>query len=170
MATDELVTYLNDHLSGASAALAVLERLISAADSAGDRRFFEDLKAEIEEDASTLEGLIERLGGKRNLVRQAGGLIAEKFAALKLRFDDPEGSGLSHFEAVEMLALGILGKRALWRVLRAAAADLPELGPLEYEMLEIRAQQQHDRVEARRVAAGRRIFTRAKTEASARES
>lgn len=165
MASDELVLYMNDHLSGAAAALSLIDRLIDGSQSAEDRRLLEALKAEIEEDASTVERLIHELGGERSSVRQAGGWISEKLAALKLRFDDPAGARLSRFEALEMLALGILGKRALWRVLRSA--NLPQLRSLDLEALEGRAQRQHDLVDDERLVLGRRLFAPAGNEAPA---
>ena len=55
------------------------------------------------------------------------------------------------FEARETLALGILGKRALWRALSIVApADL-RLSGVDFDALAARAQAQHDRVEERRL-------------------
>ena len=159
MANDELQTYINDHLGGSAAAVEMLEHLIGAAgDDADERRFFETLRAEIEADRKTLEQLLERVGGHRSAIRQVGGWLGEKLVSLKMRWDDPGGRRLNYLQALETLALGVLGKRALWRVLGSTAGALPVLRGVDFAQLEARAQDQHDRLDARRIAAGRRLF------------
>jgi hypothetical protein len=158
MAHDALRTYLNDHLGGATGALQLLEHLADSAESPGDKQFFGNLHAEISEDRDILMGLIERTGKQPSGLRQAGGWIAAKVGQLKLAVDTPAAGTLDHFEALEVLCLGILGKRALWRALRTVA-HLPELQGLDLPQLEGRALDQHDRVEARRVAAAPHALT-----------
>lgn len=147
-----LHTYLNDHLGGATAALQLLEHLADSAETPADRTFFHDLQAEISEDSKILEGLIEKTGKRPSGLRQAGGWIAAKLGQLKLAADNPKAGTLDYFEALEVLSLGILGKRALWRAL-ATVAQLPELQGLDLARLEQRAIDQYERVEGRRVAA-----------------
>lgn len=158
MEHEGLWTYLNDHLGGASGALQLLQHLADSAESPADKQFFLELHGEISEDNRILKGLIEKTGKQPSGLRQAGGWIAAKVGQLKLAVDNPVGGTLDHFQALEVLALGILGKRALWRAL-GTVAHLPELQGLDLPQLEARALGQHDRVEARRVAAAPHALT-----------
>lgn len=159
MATDALRTYLNDHLGGASAALQLLEHMAGAARLAEDREFFQTLHAEIAEDREVLSQLISAAGGQASAVRQAGGWLAAKAGEWKLAFDNPVRGTLDRFEALEALALGILGKRSLWSALRMLTPAPPELQGLDLEALERRAREQHERVEARRLDSARRALS-----------
>ena len=158
MGHEALRTYLNDHLAGATGALQLLEHLADSAESPADKQFFVNLHAEVSEDRDLLTGLIERTGKQPSGLRQAGGWIAAKVGQLKLAVDNPAAGTLDYLEALEVLCVGILGKRALWRALRTVA-DLPELQGLDFPQLEARALDQHDRVEARRVAAAPHALT-----------
>jgi hypothetical protein len=159
MGHDELRTYLSDHLAGSVSAVKVLDHLLDGADAPDERQFFGWLRHEIEEDRAVLTQVLERSGGHPSTLRQAGAWVTEMLAQAKLRLDDPSGHRLSYFEALEGLALGILGKRALWRALGAVSAQLPELAGTDLDRLASRAQDQHDRVEGRRLAAARRVLT-----------
>jgi hypothetical protein len=158
MAHDELRTYLSDHLAGSVSALKVLDHLLESADAPEERQFFGWLRHEIEEDRAALTQVLERFGGHPSTLRQAGAWVTEMLSQAKLRIDDPSGHRLAYFEGLEGLALGILGKRALWRALGAVSGQLPELAGTDLDRLASRAQDQHDRVEGRRIAAARRVL------------
>lgn len=159
MATDALRTYLNDHLGGSAAGLQLLEHLATAARVPADKEFFLALHAEISEDRDVLDRLIKEAGGQASTVRQAGGWLAAKMGELKLAFDNPVRGTLDRFEALEAIALGILGKRALWSALRTLTPTPPELQGVDLDALERRAREQHDRVEARRLESARRALS-----------
>jgi hypothetical protein len=59
--------------------------------------------------------------------RKAMAWMGEKLAEIKLRLDDPGCGPLHLLEALEAIAIGIEGKRALWRAL--AAARISGLSP-----------------------------------------
>ena len=65
---------------------------------------------------------------------------------------------LGTFEALETLALGILGKLALWRALAVVAATDARLRGIDFDSLAARAQAQHARVEERRIEAALTAF------------
>ena len=153
-----LSTYLNDHLGGATAALQLLEHLADSAATPDERAFFRTLHAEVAEDQGVLERLIERTGGQPSGFRQVGGWIAAKLTELKLTADNPARGTLDRLQALEMLALGILGKRALWRAL-GQLQHFPGVQQLDLVRLEQRAQDQYERVEDRRVLAARRALS-----------
>jgi hypothetical protein len=147
-----LATYLNDHLSGATAALDLLEHLErSRPDLAA---FLAALRRDIEEDRRELEALIHRVGAARSGVRQAAGWVAEQFARLKLAADDLTGGRLRLLESLEAVAVGIHGKGSLWRALKVVPAAA---GP-DYDRLIARADEQRGRVEAARLDAARAAF------------
>ena len=156
---EDLTGYLNDHLAGSVGALELLDRLIDTYQGLPLERFFRDLRAEIQADQDTLKEVIASLGEKESAVRKAGAWIVEKFSRAKIQLSETRDGEMGLFLALEGLALGIHGKRALWRALAAASATVPQLRRLNYGELEKRAAEQYDRVEARRLEVAREVFT-----------
>jgi hypothetical protein len=148
---DALTTYLDDHLAGAQAALALLDRLEP---DPGDGLDVRGLQREIEADRGVLEGLVGRLGERPSDVKKAAGWVAGRLSRPKLADD----GALGRFEALEVLALGILGKHSLWCALAELEGALPELAGLGLDALRRRALAQHERVEHARLACARRAF------------
>lgn len=138
--------YLNDHLAGSVAALDLLDHLISTSKDAQWTAFFSTLRADIEADQSVLQNLLRRVGGDESVVRKAGAWLMEKIGRLKLQLMAENNAPGLH-QALEGLALGITGKRALWRSLEAAEETVPELQGPDYEQLAARALEQRERVE-----------------------
>jgi hypothetical protein len=153
MASSHLLTYLNDHVGGSRSALELIDMLIASHPDADSRALFTGLRADIAADRQTLDHAIVRLGGTPSVLREATGWFADRMTRLKLAIDDPKGSGLRDLEALELLALGILGKRSLWRALAAVQPGVPALGDLDLPQLQSRAEDQYARVEARRLNA-----------------
>lgn len=150
----QLATYLNDHLSGASAAIELLEHL---------ERTHEELAAplrglrhDIEMDRKELESLMGRVGATASYMRQAAAWVAEKFARLKMKVDDPSSTQLKLLESLEAVAIGIHGKGSLWRALRV----VPSASGPDYDRLIARADQQRERIESLRLDAARAAFNR----------
>lgn len=158
MAITPLQTYLNDHVAGSRTALELLDFLIDAHADGEARAFFTTLRADIAADRQTLDATIARLGGEPSLMREAGGWFADRLTRLKLAIDDPAASGLKHLEALELLAVGILGKRSLWRALDAVKPKVPALAGLDLAALQARAEDQFARVEARRVSTAASVL------------
>ena len=157
MSEDALSTYLNDHLAGSVAAIEMVERVIR--ENEGDllaRRLAEVLR-EIKKDQAVLQDLIAKVGAKESPVKKAGAWFAEKAGRLKLGGTDQPGD-LARVEVLETLAMGIHGKRALWRALRVVVHKHPVLRSLDLDLLERRAVDQHDRVEEWRLEAAREVL------------
>jgi hypothetical protein len=155
---DDLNSYLNDHLAGSVGALELLDRLIDTYEGKPLERFFRELRHEIETDQGTLKELIARLGEKESAVRKAGAWIVEKLSRAKIQLSETHEGKMGLFLALEGLALGIHGKRSLWRALAAASQTAPHLRGLDYAMLENRAVEQHDLVEAKRLEVAREVL------------
>ena len=158
MADDNLVSYLNDHLAGSVGALELLDRLIENHEGKPLERFFKNLRGDIQEDQTKLEELIHKLGEEESAVRKAGAWILEKLSRAKIRLTESEEGDMGLFLALEALALGITGKRALWRALASASETVPSLARLNYGELETRAAEQAERVEAKRMEFARTVF------------
>jgi hypothetical protein len=147
-----LERYLNDHLAGSSGAVDLIQALADA--DIEQRAFFVELKTKVEEDRVVLKELIECLGHTSSGILQAAGSLSEKAGRLKLLWEGLEPGRLGMFEALEVLSLGIQGKRLLWVVLRELALHIPEWEDFDFSDLEKDAIKQRDEVETRRVEAG----------------
>jgi hypothetical protein len=155
---EELASYLNDHLAGSVGALELLERLIKTYEGKPLGQFFTGLRSEIEADQGKLQQLIDKLDADESTVRKAGAWIAEKISRPKIQLSEAREGEMGLFLALEALALGIHGKQSLWRALAAASEARMPLRALNYAELEMRAAEQHDRVEAKRLEVAREVF------------
>jgi hypothetical protein len=155
MVDENIATYLNDHLAGSVAALDLLEYLETKHAGTPLAGFVTELQGDLELDRQELETLMGGLQIAESRTRKATAWLAEKVTQLKLRLDDPAGGSLRLLEALEAVAIGIEGKRALWRALAAAAEEAPSLRVLDFEHLEQRADEQRRRVEEWRLEAAK---------------
>ncbi len=155
MAHKHIATYLNDHLAGSVAALELLAHLEAAHKGTAVEHSIAGLRADVAADRQELEALMGRLDVAESGPRKATAWLTEKLTELKLRLDDPTGRDLHLLEGLEAVAIGIEGKRALWRALAAAADTAPELRGIDYGRLEQRADEQRRRAEALRLEAAK---------------
>lgn len=70
------------------------------------------------------------------------------------------------FEALEMLALGIQGKRLLWTVMQRIQPWFNEWGGLDFQQFELEAIRQRDAVEEYRVCAAQESLIEGERRAS----
>ena len=157
MSREALGTYLHDHYAGSVGAVALVERTIRENEGAPLAARLSRVLDEIRKDQAVLHDLVERLGAGRGSIKNAGAWLAEKAGRVKLGGTD-EPDQLSRMESLEMLTVGILGKRALWRALRTVASKHDVLQGLDFDLLERRAAEQHDEVEAMRLEAARVVL------------
>jgi hypothetical protein len=151
-----LTSYLNDHLAGSVAAIELLDHLID--DHKGHRleKFLVDLREDVHADQEVLQNLMRELDLEESSVRKAGAWIAEKIGQAKIAFS---GDSVGLLQAMEALALGITGKKLLWRALRTVEAELSQLQGIDLSRLEQRAADQFERVEKERLHLSREAFT-----------
>ena len=145
-----LSTYLHDHLAGARIALDLLDILVEGHAGEPVGRLAAELKPEIDQDRETLRRLSERVGPPASAVKEAAAWLSEK--ASHAKFQRKSSRDLGTYQAIEALALGILGKEKLWRALAAAAPGAAALQGPDYDDLIARAASQHERAEAMRLA------------------
>jgi len=153
MSNDPLATYLQDHLAGSAGAIELLEVLRDHHAGKPLGTFAESLLTEVKADREVLQALAERVGAGSNVLQEATAWLGEKVTRLKL--GHLAESELGTFEALEALALGILGKLALWRALAVIAATEPRLQGMDFDSLASRAVAQQAAVEQRRLEAAR---------------
>ena len=82
----------------------------------------------------------------------------EKLSRTKLQIGASGESNVGLLQSLEGLALGITGKRSLWRVLAAAGRNVRQLEGMDLARLEARATDQIERVEAQGLILARQIF------------
>ena len=153
----ELDSYLNDHLAGSVGALELLDHWIKLCDGKPLAKFFAGLREEIEADQKKLQELMRTLGTKESSIRRAGAWVAEKFSRAGLAIAGDESGALDLVLALETIAMGITGKKLLWRAL--TAADVPRTGNIDFVELEQRAEEQTIRVELESMRAAREAFS-----------
>lgn len=147
--------YLRDHLAGAEAGCQLLARLARHYPGGDLGRSLRDLLAEIRADKRVLHALMTKVGAKPSVLKRAGGWMAEKAGRLKLTFRSEKDSSLSLFEGLELLSIGVLGKRALWTALHHIQDSSPALQRMDFTGLEVRAIAQYEQLEACRLMAAR---------------
>jgi hypothetical protein len=116
--------YLNDHLAGATAGLELARRLRESNED--DPEFgpvLAEVCTEVEDDRETLEAVMARLEVGQSRLKPAAALLGERLGRLK-----PNGrlwsySPLSRLDELELLQIGVVGKRRLWRALEHTQAD-----------------------------------------------
>jgi hypothetical protein len=154
---DPLAIYLHDHLAGAKVAIDLLGAVRDQHAREPLGQFAAELLVEIEEDRAVLRQLGERVGaGRSSRVKEGIAWLIEKGTRVKLH--RRAGRDLGTLQMLETLALGILGKLALWQALAAVAAANSRLHSVDFDHLAARAQVQHDRVEERRLEVARAVL------------
>ena len=158
MAHKGMDVYLHDHLGGATLGAELADQIGEYGEGTALADIMVTLRAEIEEDRRTLLELMDRLDAGQHPVKQATGWLAEK--ASRVKFSGLTSGDRDHglFMALEILALGVQGKRSLWVALREVRADHPPLAALDLDALILRAEKQYATLEPERVAAGRRAL------------
>jgi len=126
-----LAIYLNDHLAGATLGVELARRL--RAGNRDDPEFgpvLAEVCAEIEADRETLGAVMDRLGVGRSKLKPLAAVLGERLGRLKLNGQLFGYSPLSRLDELELLQIGVAGKRRLWRALEHThAGDLQGFDP-----------------------------------------
>ncbi len=138
----ELTTYLNDHLTGATAAVDLAEK--AATRNQGNRFgvFLSDLRQAIDEDRATLQTIMERLGVEQGGAKAMAGRVAERVSRLRLHEKVTGDPDLSRVLELETLIMGVTGKLRLWHSLQASVGADERLASVDLDALVRRAHDQ----------------------------
>ena len=156
MNSKNLTAYLQEHAAGALAGLDLLEHLISSHAGTSDEDFFRQLLADVTQDKGALDEILARFDSSESIVLNTMSRLGERLARAKFLLAGPGQGDLGRLEAVEMVSIGIEGKRLLWLSLQAVA--LPVWQDVDFVTLISRAVNQRERIEDRRLTAARGAF------------
>jgi hypothetical protein len=144
-----LGTYLHDYLAGAGMAIDLIQSLNHKHLQETDKIFLDRLFSEVTEDRDTLQRFANEAGYGVSSVKNSGAALAAKLVSLKLRAGE---DAFGRFESLEFLALGILGKRHLWKALQQNLPSADGVATLDFDRLIQRADAQYAEVERHRLA------------------
>ena len=150
--------YMNDQL-----ALGMLWREIALRSQRNNRdtelgEALTRVSTGIAEDVETFQCIMRRLGIRMNPVKIGLALGAERLGRLKLNGRLGTYSPLSRFVELDVLAMGIEGKKLLWTTLRDLADLDSRLPDVDFDNLIERAERQRADLEPFRVRAGVEAF------------
>jgi hypothetical protein len=139
-----LAAYLREHLTGSDAATRVVARLRRTHEGTREGTLFRRLHEEFQEEREIVRGLLADQGFSprsiKRLAGQLGGLLFQS-AGDGLRGDP------ALFRTLEALAIGVQGKRCLWRTLQTLGHELSRFEPQRFTRLESRAAAQWEAIE-----------------------
>jgi hypothetical protein len=154
-----LGVYLNDHLAGATAGLQLARRAAGSAEQGSESAMVrKGLVSEIAADRSALIKIMTTLGIKIRGYKMFAAWAGEKAGHLKFNGHLLTRSPLSDLEETEMLRLGVEGKAAGWRTLRAVAERDSRLDTGQLDELLARAARQSDELESLRVSIAAQVL------------
>ncbi|MEE4544076.1 transaldolase [Streptomyces sp. V4-01] len=160
-----LAVYLNDHLSGATAGLELFRRAAQTQQGQKYGAELAGLSRQVEQDRDSLTQIMTDLDVSADQTKVVVGWLAEKAGRLKPNGHLFSRSPLSDLLELESMLLGVQGKAACWRTLRALADTDDRLFTDHLDTLLERAEQQSAALERFRLAAAERVLTPARSSA-----
>ena len=122
MLSSDLAIYLKDHDAGSEAALQILDHLEKQHSEGAVGDMVRTLRPQFHGERAHVHTLLESLDDSFSAPRRLVGWLSEKALQLKLMADDPDNGPLRLLESVELLGLGVHGKRGMWKALDANKA------------------------------------------------
>jgi hypothetical protein len=143
-----LAAYLREHATGSEAAIQVVDRLRLVHAGTQEGRLFAALFDEFREERDVVRALLDEI--------ETSPLSTTRLAAPASRGIGQVAAGgergdLSLFRTLEALAVGVQGKRCLWRALQALLGDEPIPSARSLAGLEAMAVRQWEAIEERRI-------------------
>jgi hypothetical protein len=150
--------YLQDHLAGSTFGLELVQRCRRNNEGTQFAEPLAKLAAEIGEDRQILQDVMRDVGAAASRAKVAAGWTLEKLRRLKPNGAVFEYTPLARVVELESLAIGIAGKRAMWRALDDLASREDRLRKHDFAGLAERAADQLSRVDDLRLDAARAAF------------
>ena len=151
-----LIAYLRDHLSGADMAIRVVHRLGSTHQRTEDGTLFRRLSRELKEDRAVVHTLLKKLGASGRSIKRAAGFASGTVLSMTA---GGEPGDLSLLRTLEALAIGVQGKRCMWRALQNLRTVPSSVDDMNFVELEARAVRQWEAIEERRRALAMQTFS-----------
>ena len=151
-----LIAYLRDHLSGSDVALRVVHRLGWAHEGTETGMFFHRLSNELEEERSVVRTLLAQLGASGRSIKRAAGLASGTMLSV---IAGGESGDLALLRTFEALAIGVQGKRCMWRALQKLHPVPSTVHGMDFVELEAKAIRQWEAIEERRRDLVARTFS-----------
>jgi hypothetical protein len=150
-----LAAYLREHLSGSDTAILVLERVRGSHAGTKEGSLFASLYEQIQRERDLLRTLLAELGEsslstKRVATKMTGSLLSAVASGKR--------GDLSLFRTLEGLAIGVQGKRCMWRALQSLDQQFAAAGPQRFAELEVLALHQWEAIEERRLSLTSDLF------------
>jgi hypothetical protein len=142
-----LATYLLDHLAGADTAIHIVKGLRDIYRTNSEGALFESLYEQFREDRGVVEGMLAELGYTSGSAKRLAGRATG--SALRVVAGGTRGD-LSLFRTLEALAIGVQGKRCLWRAAQALIGLPHPPGRRSFVELEADAVRQWESIEQHR--------------------
>lgn len=144
---ERLAIYLNDHLAGATVGVEIARRVRGSNEDDPDfGPALSEICAEIEADRETLKAAMDQLGIGQSKVKPLAAMFGERLGRLKPNGQLRGYSPLSRLDELEILQIGVAGKRRLWRALEHTHSE--DLSGFALGGLAERATEQLRRLEA----------------------
>jgi hypothetical protein len=153
-----LIAYLRDHLTGSDVALRVVHRLGSTHQGTEDGTSFRRLSKDFDEDRAVVRTLLTQLGASGRSITRAAGYASGTVLSVTA---GGEPGDLSLLRTLEALAIGVQGKRCMWRALQNLRTVPSTAQGMNVVELEAKAVRQWEAIEERRCALVERTFSAA---------
>ena len=150
---DNLATYLNDHLAGATTGRELAKRTLSNNRGTQFEPTLEWVVGQIVEDREALLEIMRAVGAPQDHLKRLAAFAIERVGRLKPNNSLLSYSPLSRLVEFEGLLIGVTGKQAGWRALQQL--EDARLADIDLELLVQRATEQRERIEEQRVEAAR---------------
>jgi hypothetical protein len=150
-----VATYLREHLAGADTAIQIVHDLSDAYRGGPEGALFASLYEQFREDRGVVEKILAELGYISRSVKRLAGRATG--SALGTVAGGAPGD-LSLFRTLEALAIGVQGKRCLWRAAQALVALPHPPGRRSFVELEADAVRQWEAIERHRWSLVPRTF------------
>ena len=154
---DLIGIYLNDHLAGATLGTELAHRVARGPNQVADQATLQRLAGEINADRRALLEIMARLGVPVRRYKTGAAWLGERVGRLKPNGRLRARSPVSDLEELELLKVGIEGKVAGWRTLRALADRDPRLNAGWLDELLASARAQADQLEDLRIRAAAQL-------------
>ena len=153
-----LAIYLQDHFAGSTVGIELARRTAKSNLGTEYGGPLTRVAGEIDEDREELKRIMARLDVSADRIKTGVAWAAEKAGRLKPNGQLRGYSPLSRHMEIEGLIAGVSGKLSLWRSLRDVAPLDPRLDAARLGELEVRAEDQLERLHALRAKAATHAF------------